>query len=84
MSNHRQKEWMNEKPFEYRSENGCRFKAARCDWYGGIDVEVPKELTDVQMAADFAEVAGYHAVNIREELNGFSGYAYRSWNVRRV
>jgi hypothetical protein len=68
----------NEKPFKYISRNGTSFSARRCDFVGGVSVTAKQFSGDVfpekRMVQDVAEMIGYHAANIRPELNGFAGY----------
>ena len=72
---------MNEKSFEYLSHHGTTFKCSRCDLADTIWVIWPEDETgargleeDAYFWQDIAEMVGYHAVNIRPELNGFAGY----------
>lgn len=63
---------MNKKPFQYRSHFGTVFNCPTCD------LSKPIVITDAPafdlLLRDVAEMAGWHAVNIRPELNGFAGY----------
>ena len=64
---------MNEKPFERCSRNGCHFTAERCDFVGGVSVDIPKGLSTEQIIADAYDMGMFHAVHIWPELNGFAG-----------
>lgn len=67
-------EFLNDKPFAHRSKNGTTFEADRCDLKGGVTVTKTKGATEQATCADFAEFAAYHALVIRERINGFHGY----------
>ena len=63
---------MNKKPFSYLSRYGTYFSSNTCDFSYGVNVsDKPHEELFI---SDVAEMIGFHAVNIRPELNGFSGY----------
>lgn len=64
----------NEDKFEHRSRGGTNFRADRCDFVGGVSVIVPAGLSREQLLADVSEMIAFHVLNIRNELNGFSGY----------
>lgn len=67
---------MNNKSFQYLSHCGTVFECAKCDFSAPIYVEVgggAYDFVDI-LIKDVAEMIGYHAVNIRPELNGFAGY----------
>lgn len=65
---------MNDKPYSHNGRHGTEFKSDRCDLASGVEVTKPEGITDAQFAADLAEFGAFHALNIREDLNGFSGY----------
>jgi hypothetical protein len=72
--------FLNEKPFEYDGRV-VSFKAARCDFEGGVDVtyavgalQGPVKKTVALIMGDVAAMIGYHATNIHPHLNGFRGY----------
>ena len=73
------KEFLNEIPFSHISHCGTKFRAKRCDFRGGIEV-IENDVTTTyknrieMLMKDTAEMIGWHACNIRPELNGFSGY----------
>ncbi|WP_219096217.1 hypothetical protein [Pseudomonas sp. UMAB-40] len=58
--------------------------ADRCDLANGVEVEKPEGITESQYASDLAEFGAFHALNIREHLNGFSGYDNIDFNVVSV
>lgn len=63
---------MNKKTFSYRSNWSCLFECECCDFSEPI---VVRFMTDqLAFARDLAEMIGYHATNIRPNLNGFQGY----------
>ena len=65
----------NERPFRHICRNGTDFRAARCDFVGGVHLILGRyELDEVKIAQDVAQAVGYHAVNILPNLNGFAGY----------
>lgn len=68
------KKFMNDKPFGHISANGTEFKAERCDFAGGCTVLRRTGLSQELLLQDVAEMAAYHALHIRPDLNGFSGY----------
>lgn len=72
---------LNESSFSHTSRNGTHFKADRCDFLNGVEVEKPSDISELDLCADFAEFAAYHAVAIRERLNGFSGYDTVSYTI---
>lgn len=64
---------MNEKLFSYFGSFGTHFSCARCDFKAPLLViDAPTEKK--HFLSDVAEMIGYHATNIRPELNGFQGY----------
>lgn len=75
---------MNKNKFEYHSSKGTIFVCDTCDFSTPITVyahydsfvkEGVRFLTVSKLVLpDIAEMIGYHAVNIRPELNGFQGY----------
>ena len=65
---------LNDKPFEHHCRNGTTFKCSRCDFRDVINVSNPDNPTTEKLMKDVAEMIGYHAFNIWEQLNGFSGY----------
>lgn len=71
--------WLNHKPFSHYCRFGTRFGASRCDFRDGVSVMYDRPLTKEEAASDVAEMIGYHAVNIRPELNGFQGYDCIEW-----
>ena len=62
---------LNDKPFEHTSHRGTTFKCQRCDFAAPITISGPLSMAVLE---DLAEMIGWHAVNIRPELNGFAGY----------
>lgn len=69
---------MNNKPFKYLAHCGTSFECSKCDLSAPIYYEQfsssPSAISFLM--CDAAEMAGYHTVNIRSELNGFQGYDY--------
>ncbi len=65
---------LNGEPFEHTCHWLTRFTAKRCDFVGGVTAHVIPGRTREQVMADVAEMIGFHAVNIRPQLNGFAGY----------
>lgn len=65
---------LNEQPFEHESSNGASFRCSRSDFFTDISVTMPKGLPAAKFAADVAEMAAHHALNIHPDLNGFAGY----------
>lgn len=75
---------MNKNKFEYHSSKGTYFECDTCDFstpitvYAHYDSFVKEgvrfESLSKLLFPDVAEMIGYHAVNIRPELNGFQGY----------
>lgn len=67
---------MNKKPFQYIGHCGTEFTCDNCELSKPILVKSyassPNQLNF--LLRDVAEMTGWHAVNIRPELNGFSGY----------
>jgi hypothetical protein len=63
--------------FSHICRNGTQFQADRCDFASGIIHYIPattqKDYPQL-LAADVAEMIGFHAVNIWPNLNGFQGY----------
>jgi len=74
---------LNEKPFEHSCRNGTEVKAARCDFVGGVDLQVPGDLSDAEFAQDLFELGWYHAMNILPRLNGFTGMGIE-YRVKRT
>lgn len=73
--------FINHKSFSHYCRYGTKFTASRCDFRDGVEVsDVPE--TQTQFACDVAEMIGYHAVNIRPELNGFQGYDCINWIIK--
>lgn len=75
---------MNNKRFEYAAKNTW-FTCKSCDFSHPIKVYTSLNYVPVKneqginylpnnVLNDVAEMIGYHAVNIRPELNGFAGY----------
>lgn len=66
---------LNDRPFSHRHEQIDIF-CERCDFKTPVYVVVPDgpALNPVTLMAATGCVMGYHAVNIRPELNGFAGY----------
>lgn len=75
---------MNEKPFSHTSHNGTHFKADRCDFLNGVEVEKPEGINVVALCSDFAEFAAHHMAFIHEHLNGFSGYDAIAYTITEV
>ena len=72
----------NESSFSHHCHYGTMFVAKRCDFRGGVQaIGAPKD--KAAFASDVAEMIGYHAVNIRPELNGFSGYDCITWHLTK-
>ena len=71
---------MNDKPFSHACRFGTEFIAYRCDFVGGIKIK-NRPSNQLFFASDVAEMIGFHAVNIRPELNGFQGYDCIQWSV---
>lgn len=74
---------LNEKPFKHSCQNGCVFTSDRCDLKNGVVVLLPEGISQEELCADSAEFAGYHAVAIREDLNGFAGYDAIHYTFRK-
>ncbi len=73
------KEYMNNKPFTHICRLGTVFHCEKCDlsrkiYYSGAPDGCHSKLKMEAFGKDVAEMIGYHAVNIRPELNGFAGY----------
>ncbi|MCP4526701.1 MAG: hypothetical protein GY833_12455 [Aestuariibacter sp.] len=66
---------MNGRAFQH-SANGFDFFSERCDFKDGLYVVKPDtyETSESDLIAATAHVVGYHACNVRPELNGFAGY----------
>jgi hypothetical protein len=67
-------ESMNEKPFEHPCRHGSVFRAKRCDFVGGVSVDIPKGLSVEQIIADAVEMGAFHTAHIWPKLNGFAGH----------
>lgn len=67
---------MNNKPFKYFAHCGTFFECEKRDLSAPIYYEQYSSSPDAIsfLMRDAAEMSGYHAVNIRPELNGFQGY----------
>jgi hypothetical protein len=57
--------------FSHTCRNGTQFQADRCDF---ASISATKKDYPQLLAADVAEMIGFHAVNIWPNLNGFQGY----------
>lgn len=64
--------YLNRHPFSHYAK-GLEFKAKRCDFVGGVEVH-GEVYRNEQLASAVSEMIGYHATNIWQHLNGFSGY----------
>lgn len=66
------------KPYEHRSHNGTIFKAKRASLDCVIKVSSEYPIKQERVYSDFAEFAGWYAVNVYPELResgkGFSGF----------
>jgi hypothetical protein len=78
------KTFLNDTSFEHISGNGTKFKSTRCDFRDGCVVVKRKGIIQALFAQDIAEMAGYHALNIRPDLNGFSGYDTIHFEIRET
>lgn len=76
-------ELLNNKKFSHYCGNGSYFECERCDFTKPIVAKVPEKLTEEQFATDVAEMIGYHAQAIWENLNGFQGYNTIRFRVTR-
>lgn len=66
---------MKDKAFQYISNHGTIFECSKCDFSTPIVVFGNASTKNKGLLVlDVAEMIGYHAVNIRPELNGFAGY----------
>lgn len=74
--------FLNEKKFEHICGNGTQFTADRCDFRGGILAEVPKGISRKELMQDVSEMIAYHALNIFNQLNGFSGYDCIKYEIK--
>ena len=65
-----------DKPFSHRCRNGTFFEGTRIDFQDGVKVTKPDwGISEIDLAADFGEFIGWHAVCIRPDMNcHFSGY----------
>ena len=77
----RGKPYLNEKKFEHSGAGGIVLTCSRCDLRDVIQIrglsEHPSKMRDQWLAMSVATVIGFHAVNIRPELDpqqGFAGY----------
>ncbi|MHD0644079.1 hypothetical protein ACYPKM_00415 [Pseudomonas aeruginosa] len=71
----------NEQPIEHTCSNGTTFKADRADLRNGVKVSNFSNLNDLEkVTADFAEFGAWHALTVREHLNGFPGYDAIKYN----
>ena len=68
------RESINGKPLHYDAINGITFKSERSDLRGGVEVRKSHTVSSVELCRAFAEFGAYHAMHIRPNLNGFSGY----------
>lgn len=64
---------LNDTPFSHNLNDGIEVKAERCDFVGGIDVYVPANVTQEQLASAMLGLGAWHWANIVPELNGFTG-----------
>lgn len=64
---------LNDTPFEHICVNGTKVRADRCDFVGGIDVNIPKGLTQEQVMQDMLALGSWHWANIVPSLNGYTG-----------
>lgn len=64
---------LNDKPFKHHCYHGTVFKAARCDFVGGVTAYAPPTLSEEMLMADATELGHWHALNILPRLNGFTG-----------
>lgn len=83
------KEFANEKPFEYHTNNGFVFKCERSDFSRPITVHgIPVNLEhgptgEMNLRAVMsavAEMISYHRGEVHPNLNGFAGYDCLNWN----
>lgn len=65
---------LNEKPFHHIARNGIEFTADRCDFRTGVTVKIPDGTSKLDLVAGVAEIIAFHALNIQEHLDGFTGY----------
>ena len=73
---------LNKKKFEHLCRNGTRFTADRCDFRNGVVAEIPHSISREQLMQDVSEMIAYHALNIFDQLNGFSGYDYITYIIK--
>lgn len=73
----------NERPWEHLCAHGTVFKCNRCDLVGEIVAHVPENISELELMADVAEMAGYHATNVRDRLHGFCGYGALTFKIVR-
>jgi hypothetical protein len=66
--------FLNENKFEHYGHYGTLFTADRCDFRGGVKVEIPNCISKEALMSDISEMVAYHAINIFPRLNGFQGY----------
>ena len=64
---------MNSNPF-YHQGRFLTFRASRCDFSEGVEVEVTGTPSRIDIMNDVAAMIGYHATNVHPLLNGFQGY----------
>jgi hypothetical protein len=67
-------EILNNTPIEHRSKNGLVFKSENGDLRTGVTVEESYSITADAIFSDIVEFGAWHAMQIRPNLNGFSGY----------
>jgi hypothetical protein len=76
---------LNHRPFEHRCRYGTVFKASRCDLAEGVEMIVPRDLSQEKRASDISEMIGYHcSMILNEHLNGFAGYDTIRYRITEV
>jgi hypothetical protein len=75
---------LNGERYEHHSRFGTVFISERCDFRGGVNVLVPKHLTEAELMSDVSEMVANHSLNIREQLfGGFQGYDCIRYTIYR-
>ncbi len=75
--------WLNDEAFSYTGQHGTFFKAARCDFRTGVQVQMPAGLKgrpDIIMQ-EVSLMISHHALMIHSKLNGFPGYDSVKYDV---
>ncbi len=60
--------------FHYRASNGTEFSCEKENLGKTVIVKRPEGIKEKNFIADIAEMAAYHAMNVRPILDSFAGY----------